>query len=147
MSNKINKRVKEEILGKDWLAGKPGSKISQFVTQSSNHAFVPGAVDHWNQDIQERVTAIKKWNRKGLLTVTQKMPDTMSGKSVLDICMIPPVAKLVKSLKHNPTNLEARLLLVSVTLNQHLDLPVEFYRELYLQAAVAQQFESAHERS
>ena len=141
MGDAVSKHIKEEILGKDWVAGKAGSGISQFMTHISNHAFVPGAVKQWDEDLQQRRDSIKGWKKRGLLRITKKMPDTMSGQSILDFCSIPPAVKLVNILKKKPSDLEARLQLVAVVLNQRRDLPVEAYRELYLQAAVVQLFD------
>jgi hypothetical protein len=105
---------------------------------------IPGMLDHWDMDIAKRKKDIAAWQKRSKLIkavhiLKRKAPSqpTVSGEELLKMHPTKNARMLVKQLEQHPTNMNARIELVSIVIESGREFPIEAYRSLYLQAMVA----------
>lgn len=144
-SNKEN--IQRAILGEDWCDSDPKEGLNHQISVS-NKGHIPGMDERWESEIDKRKRQIQRSHKipkfikwiPFLAGFLKTIPQTVSGEDIAIHFSIAPVQKLVKKLKKDPFDYQSRLKLVNIVLEKDQDFPIEAYRDLFLQAAVALSF-------
>ncbi len=104
---------------------------------------LPGAVPHWHSELERRKQEIlmachPDWKQRALkyLGKAEKTPQ-LTGQELLNWAPQQSTKKLVFKLEANPADYESRILLAIAVSHTNQNLPLEVYRAILLQIAVA----------
>lgn len=140
--------VHDDIFGQDFSAVDPSEGLSRFKIRSEVIANIPGLVSHWEGDIKKRRREILEVKGGSFVNraisligkVAKNASPAVTGEEIAKHHDVKQTAKLVEALKRNPTDYNARIELVKSVEAIGKDLEMEAYRDIMLQATVANTF-------
>ncbi len=146
-AEKLNSRiVNKQVFGdhQDLDSTKPEDGISHVKIDAPNIGNIPGVIEHWKKDLEIRKKHILFLKKRSLLQRVSEwihqqvidFPDA-TGEELYRLHPSKAAKTAFHALKRNPTDMMARLELVSIIGKSGRDFPIEVFRLLFLQATVA----------
>ena len=117
--------------------------IAHVKIRSEEIGNIPGLIEHWQTEIHKRKKEIEAYQNTGFiqrvssLLQGEAVSPSVSGKELAHYHPTKAALEKVKILKNDPTDMMARLELVSIVAKSGRDFPTEVYRLLLLQATIA----------
>jgi len=146
-SNKNAKKmfINEDIFGKSkHLLDTPADEgIAHLKIKPQELGNIPGLIEHWRKEIEQRMEEIRDWQAQTFLQKSVRIlkhegtPSKISGEYIARLHPTKPVLEKVKILKQTPSNMIARLELVSTVAKSGRDFTTEQYRNFLLEATIA----------
>ncbi|MBF0287115.1 MAG: hypothetical protein HQM14_04795 [SAR324 cluster bacterium] len=137
--------INEDLFGSSkTLDDSPSEEgISHLKIKPQELGNIPGLIDHWKAELDMRVKEILTWKSNSFfqkassLIKGDRIPPTISGEELSHFHPTKAALEKVKILKRDPTDMMARLELVSIVAKSGRDFPVEMYRTFLIQSTVA----------
>lgn len=135
--------VNEKVFGKAIDHNNPKGGISGTRIRANDVGNIPGAIEHWSHEIEERKKDILRVSKRSFVKRAMgvlgksDLQNTVSGEELLKFSPTKTNEELVSRLKHKPDDAYTRLELVSSVGKKGGEPPVELFRAMLLQSLVA----------
>lgn len=151
LPQKRDKSIKQEIFNETIFNPKhnlttidPKKGLSHGKIDISDVLQIPGMSKHWHFEIENRKKEVQDYLNQGfmqramsMLAKTKQSWPRATGEEIAKLHPTKQAVELVNSLKKDPTDMLARLELVSIVGKSSREFALETYRALYLQAVHA----------
>lgn len=143
------KKRKKVNFGKDWSKVDPSEGLRNLKISTENISNIPGMAPHWQGELEKRKKLIMNWKKRSFMFRAAnllsgkgrgKVNDTVTGGDIGKYNPSDKVNEFMEALNKNPTNYEARILLSANIIKCKKEIPLEGYRDILLQATVANMF-------
>lgn len=137
--------INEKIFGDSKTLAEVNAEegISHLKIKAQEIGNIPGLIAHWRAEVNKRKKEIRAYKNTSFMQRTaslikgESVSPSVSGEELSRYHPTKAALEKVKLLKRDPTDMMARLELVSIVAKSGRDLPIEVYRTLLLQATLA----------